>query len=204
MHDVFRCHCSPARSLTCRGAPGAGRVLNVIGGADPSAPGALLASLRSVTLDFVWIAIVALVTGFAEMAFFMMAGAQHAHDMAEMASLIDEAQHVHVIALFMITMPFSLLPCETALELRLAGVGRRARAQARGSPRASALATSPPSCSRRGRPPAPRLPGCGPRAHGRPARMTVTLPCGALRAALSALYGHSDAPFDRAPGGRLL
>jgi len=154
MHDVFRCHCSPARSLTCRGAPGAGRVLNVIGGADPSAPGALLASLRSVTLDFVWIAIVALVTGFAEMAFFMMAGAQHAHDMAEMASLIDEAQHVHVIALFMITMPFSLLPCETALELRLAGVGRRARrrrAAVHAHPRS--LPRRPPAAGAAGRPP---------------------------------------------------
>jgi len=76
-------------------------VLNVIGGADPNAPGALLASLRSVTLDFVWIAIVALVTGFAEMAFFMMAGAHHA--MAEMAFSMDGPQHIHEMAVFMFT-----------------------------------------------------------------------------------------------------
>lgn len=52
----------------------AGNVLNTIG--DASSSDALLSSLNGVILDFIYIAIVALVAGFMQMSFWMLTGAQ--------------------------------------------------------------------------------------------------------------------------------
>ena len=101
--------------------------------------------------------------------------------------------------------PSSCLQPDTARDLRLPGLGRRARARWR----AAVLAHPRPLPRRR---PAAGAAGrllCACLAAGpaRPAarpRPTGALPCIALRAALSALDCFSDAPLRRPPGGQLL